>query len=63
MGNRSGDFCVVGAEAGVVAGGMDTVTTVVAGASVFSVVGPLSIMLNVVDPVTSIVIPETFTRY
>ena len=60
---ESGDFCVAGAGPGRVAGGNDTAATVVAGAGVFCVAGSFSTIVNVVDPVTSIVIPETFTRY
>ena len=45
------------------AGGGDKAGTVVAGAGVFYVAGRFSTIVNVVDPVTSTVIPETFTRY
>ncbi len=59
----SGDFCVVvGGRDGVVVTG-DAVWGVVIGAGVVVVEGIFSIILNVVDPVTSITVPDTLTIY
>ncbi len=59
MVGESGDFCVVlRGMGGVVVIGI-IVWTVVSGDGVFAVVGSFSTILNVVDPVTSMVSPDT----
>ncbi len=53
----------MGGGGGNVVGAAVTVVVVVTIATVSIVVGGLSMRINVVDPVTSTVMPETFTRY
>ena len=61
--NETGDFGVVGGGDELVVPGSDTAVPVVAGTDVFTVVGSFSNMLNVVDPDTSITVPDILTRY
>ena len=62
----SGDFFVVGAGVGVVVAIEGNVRSVMTGngvATVVTVIGRASTILNRVDPVTPTVIPETLTIY